>query len=464
MRRLGAPGWGALAGKGAPPTAGNAPWRRPASLFVLVYVTAGLIGAALLTLPAAHARDAQLSFVDALFTSTSALTVCGLAVIDLGGDLSLFGRVVVAVLIQIGGIGIMSLASLLGLAVIHRFGLRLRMTLSQENRALGTGDVRGVVLRILGVSLLCEAVVALVLFPRFWLAHGEGPLAAAGLGAFHAVSAFNNAGLALYGDSLTRFAADPVILTVIAAASIVGGLGFPVLLEIRRHLHRHAQWSLHTKLTLVTTALLFAGGAAAVTLLEWNNPATLGGMPWWQRLLDGGFHGVMPRSGGFNVVDTGAMHDATLMVTMMLMFVGGGTAGTAGGIKVVTLAVVFLVVWAEIRGRSEVHVFGRKLPPDVIRQALSLLFLSMTVVVLSTVVLLGTTRFGLVPVMFEVISAFGVVGLSTGVTPDLPPAAHVLLAVLMVAGRIGPVTFATALALRERTRRFDRPVGRPFIG
>ncbi|WP_420160960.1 TrkH family potassium uptake protein [Nocardiopsis sp. CNT-189] len=439
-------------------------WRRPASVFLLLIIAVDLIGAGLLTLPAAHAEGHGLSFTDALFTSTSALMVCGLAVIDLGADLSLFGQIVVLVLIQAGGIGIMALASLLGVAVLHRFGLRMRLTLQTETRIMQVGDVRGLVRRIILVSLACEAVVALLLAPRLWLVHGEDLPEALYLAVFHAVSAFNNAGLALYPDSLVRFAADPVMLPAVAIASVIGGLGFPVLLELRRHLHHHRRWSLHAKLTIVTTALLYFGGAAAVTLLEWTNPATLGGMPWWQRVLDGSFHGVMPRSGGFNVVDVGAMNEATLLVIMMLMFVGGGSAGTAGGIKVATLAVIFLVVWAEIRGHPNVHVFGRKLAPEVIRQSLSLLFLSMTVVVASTVLLLSTTPFDLVPVMFEVISASGVVGLSTGITADLPPWAHLLLTVLMLAGRVGPVTFAAALALRERTRRYDFPVSRPIIG
>ncbi|WP_394296674.1 TrkH family potassium uptake protein [Nocardiopsis baichengensis] len=439
-------------------------WKRPASIFVLCFVAVDLLGAGLLMLPAAHARGSGLGFVDALFTSTTALAVCGLSVIDLGAELSVFGQLVVLVLIQIGGIGIMTLASVLGVVVIHRFGLRMQLSVQAETRALQVGDVRGVVGRIVLASLLCEAAVAAVLVPRFWLEHGMAPHLALYRGVFHSVSSFNNAGLSLFTDSLTRFAADPLVVLPAALGTVLGGLGFPVLLELRRHLRRPRKWTLHTKLTVVTTSLLFLMGAVAVTLLEWNNPATLGQMSWWQRILDGTFHGVMPRSGGFNVIDVGEMNQATLMVVMMLMFVGGGSAGTAGGIKVATLAVIFLVVWAEIRGNPQVHVFGRKLSPGVIRQSLSLLFLSMTVVVLSTVALLAATSYDLVRILFEVISASAVVGLSTGITPDLPPAAHILLVVLMVAGRIGPVTFAAALALRERTKRYDLPESRPIIG
>ncbi len=447
-----------------PPDIPRSPWGSPARLFVALFLVVDLVGTGLLLLPAAHTHGHGLTPVDALFTATTSLAVCGLSVIALGADLSLLGELVVLALIQIGGIGIMTLTSVLGVVMIHRLGLRMQLTVQAETRSPSVGDVRGVVGRVVATSLLCEAVLALIIVPRMWLGHGMAPGDALYRGLFHSVSAFNNAGLSLYGDSLTRFSGDPVILLPVAVATILGGLGFPVLLELRRHLRTPRIWSLHTKLTVTTTALLFAGGAVAVTAMEWASPATLGHLSTGAKLLDGTFHGIMPRSGGFNVIDVGAMNESTLLVTIMLMFVGGGSGSTAGGIKVATLAVIFLVVWAEIRGHPNVHVFGRRLSPSVIRQALSLMFLSMTVIVVSTVALLVTTTFNLVSVLFEVVSAAGVVGLSTGITPDLPPAAQVLLVILMLAGRIGPITFASALALRDRTRRYDVPEARPIIG
>jgi len=201
-----------------------------------------------------------------------------------------------------------------------------------------------------------------------------------------------------------------------------------------------------------------------ITAMEWGNPATLGPMHWTDKLTDGFFHSVMPRSGGLNSVQVSDMQDSTLLLTIMLMFVGNGSAGTAGGIKVATLAVIFLVVLAEIRAHDKVHVFDRQLPPGVIRQALSLVFLSATVVAFSSLLLMHTTPFHFLPVVFEVVSAFGVVGLSTGITPDLPQSAQCLLVGLMVAGRIGPITVATALAFRDRRRRYDLAEARPIIG
>ncbi|GLU47734.1 TrkH family potassium uptake protein [Nocardiopsis ansamitocini] len=439
-------------------------WSKPGRVFVMLFGTVALIGTGLLLLPIAHGEENGATVVQALFTAVSALCVAGLAVVDIGAHWSVFGELVILTLIQIGGLGIMTLASVLGLVVIRRFGLRMQLSVQTESRTLNVGDARGIVVRILKVSLACEAVTAAILVPQMWLGHDMALDTALYSGTFHAVSAFNNAGLSLYGDSLTRFAGDPLILVPTAVASVLGGLGFPVLLELRRHLTSPQRWSLHAKMTVCASALLFGGGMIAVTALEWSNPHTLGPMPWQQKLLDGAFHGIMPRSGGFNVVDVGAMESSTLFCTIMLMFVGGGSAGTAGGIKAATFAVIGLVVWAEIRGHPNVHAFGRRVSSGAIRQALSLTFLSMTVIATATIYLLIRTSYGLEQVMFEVVSASGVVGLSTGITPHLPEDVQVLLVILMFAGRIGPITFASALALRERTRRYDLPEARPIIG
>ncbi len=439
-------------------------WGKPARAFLLMFLAADLLGAGLLMTPAASTDGEGLDFVEAVFTSTTSLAVCGLSVISIGHDLSVFGQLVVTALIQVGGIGIMTLASLLGSALVQRFSLRMQLNVQAENRALAVGDVRGIVSRVALVCLVVEAATFVVIMPRMWLGHGMGFGEAAYSAFFHSVSAFNNAGLSLYDDSLTRFSGDLVILGTVAVAVILGGIGFPVLLELRRHWRVPKHWSLHTRLTVVTSSVLFVVTGLLVIAMEWGNPDTLGGLHWWARITDGFFHGVMPRSGGFNVTDTGRMHDSTLLLTIMMMFVGNGSAGTAGGIKVATLAVLFLVLWSEVRAHDHVHVFGRRLPPDIIRQALSLTFLSMTTVAGTTVFFLHTTQFSFMETLFEVVSAVGVVGLSTGITPDLPPWAQLLLAVLMIAGRIGPVTFVTAIAFRERKRRYDLAEGRTMIG
>nr|WP_017569999.1 potassium transporter TrkG [Nocardiopsis halotolerans] len=439
-------------------------WRQPARVFVMAFVAVDLMGTGLLMTPLTTPDHLGLGFVEAFFTATTALAVCGLSVVDIGADLNSFGQGIVIALMQIGGMGIMTLASLLGTAMIRRFGLRMQLTVQAETRSLWVGDVRGLVSRVALIFLICEGVTFLLITPRMWLGYDMSFGAAVYSGFFHSISAFNNAGLSLYGNSMMRFSGDALILVPIALAVILGGIGFPVLLELRRELRTPRRWSLHTKLTVVTTAILFAAGTLLVIVMEWNNPRTLGHMDWWARIVNGFFHGVMPRSGGLNSVDTGELEDSTLLVTIMLMFVGNGSAGTAGGIKVATLAVLFLVVAAEVRGNDKVHVYGRQLSPEVIRQALSLVFLSATVVAFTTVLLVRTTPFELLPVMFEVVSAVAVVGLSMGITPDLAPWAQFLLALLMVAGRVGPITFVTALAFRDHRRRYDLAEARPIIG
>ncbi|MFL1380695.1 MULTISPECIES: TrkH family potassium uptake protein [unclassified Nocardiopsis] len=450
---------------GAPVTGRNPhPWGKPARLFLLAFLLVDLVGTGLLMTPVTTTDLHGLDFTEALFTATSALAVCGLAVLPLGEDLNLVGQLIVLALMQVGGIGIMTLASLLGVAVIHRFGLRMQLAARAELPTLALGDMRGVVSRVARIFLLVEGAVFLCITPRLWLGYDMSLGEAAYSGLFHSVSAFTNSGLALYSDSLMRFSGDPLVLVPIACAIVLGGVGFPVLVEVRRRFRTPRRWSLHTKLTLVTTVVLYVGGIALITLMEWGNPATLGALPWYERFADGIFHGVVPRSGGFNSLPTGEMHDSTLLVTIMLMFVGGGSGGTAGGIKVGTLAVIFLVILAEVRAHSRVHVFDRQLPVEVIRQSLSLIFLTATVIAVSTVVLLQGTDFRLLPVLFEVVSAVGVVGLSMGITPQLPDWALIMLTVLMVAGRIGPITFVTALAFRDHHRRYSFAEARPIIG
>ncbi|WP_159945239.1 MULTISPECIES: potassium transporter TrkG [unclassified Nocardiopsis] len=439
-------------------------WRKPARVFLMAFIAVDLVGTGLLMTPLATTGPEGLTFVEAFFSATTSLAVCGLSVISVGNDLNGFGQGILLVLMQAGGMGIMTLASLLGTAMVHRFGLRMQLNVQAETRSLWVGDVRGVVSRVAIIFLTLQGITFLLITPRMWLGYDMPFGEAVYSGFFHSISAFNNAGLSLYDDSMTRFSGDAFILLPVAFAVILGGIGFPVLMELRRQFRTPRLWSLHTKLTVTTASILFVAGTIVITGLEWNNPATLGQLHWWARLTDGFFHGVMPRSGGLNVVDTGQMGDATLLVTIMLMFVGNGSAGTAGGIKVATLAVIFLVVWAEVRAQDKVHVYGRQLSPEVVRQSLSLVFLSATVVAFTTVLLVRTTEFDLMPIMFEVVSAVGVVGLSTGITPDLPPWTQTLLAILMVAGRIGPITFVTALAFRDRPRRYDLAKARPIIG
>lgn len=438
--------------------------RHPAQLVVLGFGGAVAVGTLLLLLPMSTRADGGPGFVTALFTATSAVCVTGLTVVDTAGYWSGFGQGVILLLIQVGGFGTMTLASLLGLLVSRRLGLRSRLTAAAETKSLGLGDVRSVLLGVARTTLVVEAVVAVLLTLRFWLGYDEGLGRAVYLGVFHSVSAFNNAGFALWSDSLTRFVTDPWICLPIAVAVIVGGLGFPVLLELRRQLGRPRRWSLHTRMTVYATVALLVLGTAFVTANEWRNPDTLGALSPPGRVLAGFFQAVMPRTAGFNSLDYGMMNEGTLLGTMVLMFIGGGSAGTAGGIKVTTFLVLFYVIWTEVRGERDVHAFGRRISDRVARQALTVALLSVGAVVTATVALVEITGLTTHQVLFEVVSAFATVGLSTGITADLGTPAHLVLVSLMFIGRLGPITLVSALALRERQRLYQYPEGRPIIG
>ncbi|WP_308290422.1 potassium transporter TrkG [Streptomyces meridianus] len=438
--------------------------RHPSQAVVVGFGAAVLAGTGLLMLPAATSGPDGASLLEALFTATSAVCVTGLVVVDTPTYWTGFGQVVIMALIQLGGLGIMTFASLLGVLIARRLGLRARLTAAAETKTLGLGDVRAVIVGVVKVSLALEALTALALTLRLGLGYDNSWPRALWLGVFHAVSAFNNAGFALYSDNLMGFTTDGWICLPIACAVIAGGLGFPVLFELRRRWRRPGDWSLHTKIVLWASGILLVGGSAFITAVEWTNPATLGPLDVPGKLLAGFFQGVMPRTAGFNSVDTGGMNPASWLGMDVLMFIGGASAGTAGGIKVTTFAVLFFVIYAEVRGESAVNIFHRRMHGDTQRQALTVVLLSVAAVVASTVVFMVFTEVNLDRSLFEVISAFATVGLSTGVTADLPVGEQVLLVALMFIGRLGPITVASALALRRRVRLYDLPEERPVIG
>ncbi|MFH8371454.1 TrkH family potassium uptake protein [Streptomyces sp. NPDC018031] len=441
----------------------------PARTVVVAFAVAVLAGTGLLALPVAASHGGATDFVTSLFTSTSAVCVTGLAVVDTGSHWSRFGEGVILGLVQMGGFGIMTMASLLALLVSGKLRLRMQLTAQAETKSLGIGETRRVLLGVAGTTAVVELTVAAVLALRFGLHYDRPPGEAAYHGLFNAVSAFNNAGFGLYPTNLTPYQHDHWVTLPVAAAVVLGGLGFPVILEVLRHRGRRRRtgrrsWSLHTRLTLFTTALLLAVGTAVICLLEWSNDGTLGPLDTRDKLLNGFFTSAMTRTAGFNTIDTGALEPATLLFTCMLMFIGGSSAGTAGGIKITTFAVLAAAIVAEVRGERQSVIMGRRLAPHVLRQALTVALLGVGLVIGGTMVLLTLTDEAFDAVLFEAVSAFGTVGLSTGITPDLSTSARLVLILLMFVGRLGPVTLVSALALRERTRRYQLPEERPIIG
>ncbi|MEV7965884.1 potassium transporter TrkG [Sphaerisporangium sp. NPDC088356] len=439
-------------------------FQHPAQVIVGGFGVVALLGTALLSLPHATATGQRADLLEALFTATSAVCVTGLVIVDTGTHWSVFGEVVIVGLVQVGGLGIMTLATLFAVMVSGRLGLRASLLAQAETKALSMVDLRRVVRKVVLFSLVSEVVTTVVLTARFAIGYGEPIGRAAYLGAFHAVAAFNNSGFALWPDSLMRFVADPWICVTIAIAVIVGGLGFPVWFELLRSWRRPSKWSVLTRITLGVSAALVVFGTAVFLLTEWSNPRTLGPLSDPAKLLAAFFTGVMPRSAGFNSIDITQMYPTSWLATDVLMFIGGGSASTGGGIKVTTFGLLAFVLWAELRGESRVNVGHRRIPETIQRQALAIALLGVGLVAFSTYALLALTPHSLDQVLFEAVSAFGTAGMSTGITADLPTAGHVLILLLMFVGRVGPLTLGSALALRERTTRYELPEERPIVG
>lgn len=437
---------------------------QPTRIVAIGFLGAIVVGALLLALPISKAGPGGASWNEALFTAVSSVSITGLTVTDTATYWTGFGQVVIIILVQLGGLGIMTFATFVGLLVVRKISLSARLTSATENRSLGITDAKSIIRAVVALSFLIEAVVAIVLALQFGIAYGRQPLEAIWLGVFHSISAFNNAGFSLFDPSMTQFVSDPVINFALAGATILGGLGFPVLMQLRKHLWTPRLWSMNTRLVLAISGALLVAGWLFITAIEWANPRTLGGLDPWSRILAGFFQSVQTRTSGFNTVDIGAMQDETLFGMSVLMFIGGGPAGTSGGIKVTTFGVLFFILLAEIRGDTAVNVFGKRLSRAVHREAITVVLLAVAFVAASTVALLIMTGDSLTPVLFEAVSAFATTGLSTGITPTLDWPAQMLLCLLMIVGRIGTITLASSLALRTRTIMYQYPKERPVIG
>lgn len=442
-------------------------WLHPTRLIIYVYAAAATIGTALLALPWATPDGRGATTVDtALFTSTSAVTVTGLVVVDTSQEWSTFGQIVILALIQLGGFGITTFASVFAVLMFRRLRLRARLMTQLERKELDLGELRPLIRRIAVFYVIVEVVGALILTVAFLNLRDLNLGEAVGHGTFHSVSAFNNAGFTTFPDGLVEFQSAPLVLMPVMLLVILGGIGFPVIIDLLRTRWKLRSWSLHTKLTVGTTALLIVVGGIIFGVLEWTNPDTLGGIPGtFDRGIDAVFGAVTPRTAGFNTVDYGEAHSSSQFLTMILMLIGGGSASSAGGIKVTTFALLGYVIVAELRGSADVNAFGRRISEATQRQAVAVALLGIGSVALGTLAVSATTpdlRLG--DLLFEVVSAVGTTGLSTGVTPELEPVSRVVVSGLMFLGRLGPVTFGAALVLRQRDLLFRYPEGRPIIG
>ncbi len=447
----------------------------PARASFAWYLTMIALGAVLLTLPICRAEGRDpISALDGVFTATSATCVTGLVVRSTGNDFSLVGQIVILLLIQLGGIGIMTVTTFITFGWTRRQGLRQRAVLTET---LGTDEESnlGWVLRnVIGMTLLFEGVAFLILTIRNLF--DEPPLQALWHALFHSISAFCNAGFSLFDDSLMRYQTDPIVNLTICALIICGGIGFPVMLDLRRNWH--GEWSerwrrlhLHTKLMLIGTAGLILCGTISFLILEWD--ATLAEMPFGRRFLVALFHSVTARTAGFNTVDVGLLTNATLFVTILLMMIGAGPCSTGGGFKVSTFMTLVVRAWATLRGFVHINVFKRTVPRETTDRAVVTAFLFAVVTVIGLTGLLVFEQSAaphpksqglFLDALFEVTSALGTVGLSTGMTTRLTNPGRIIIIVLMFVGRLGPISVVVAWSRGKQRQPVEMPTEEPLIG
>lgn len=423
---------------------------RPIRVLPLGFFCIILIGALLLMLPISTKDGTSMPFLNALFTATSASCVTGLVVVDTGTYFSLFGQIVILILIQLGGLGFMTMATILFSLTGRRISLHDRMTMAEglgENRLQGIVRLSRAAILVTAIfELIGTALLSIRFIPTYGMARGLW------YALFHSISAFCNAGFDLIGgyNSFTGYSADPYILFVLMTLIVCGGLGFSVLLNIRRE-RRFRRMRLHTKIVLTGTAILIVFGTLCFMLIEYDNPATIGNMPFFQKLLNSLFQSVTLRTAGFNTIDQFSLRDASKGVSVLLMLIGAGPAGTAGGLKITTIFTLVLAVRAYIRGRFDTVVFGRTIPLEQVRRSLTLFFFGLMFVVGMTIVVSTVEQhqaagaLGIMNQLFEATSAFCTVGVSSGVTAASSTLSRVLIICMMFIGRVGLLTVAMSL-------------------
>ena len=430
---------------------GKASFQHAESILALGFLAVILLGTVLLALPIAAKNGQSIGLFDSLFTSTSAVCVTGLVVVDTGTTFSLFGQIVLIVLIQVGGLGFMVFATMLMVMLGRKISIRGRMLIRESMNASSLSDLGSLTRLYLLLSLAIELIGTITLCFRFVPLYGwkHGTWMAL----FHSVSAFCNAGFDLFGNyaSLTAFSGDPLVLLTVASLIILGGLGFSVILETARNRQGFRNLSLHTRIVLMTTLVLLLAGTVFYWIVERTNAETLAGCSEGEKILNAFFQSVTMRTAGFNSFDLSALRDGTKLFSSFLMMIGASPASTGGGIKTTTIAALTLLMLSVVRGESEVNVARRRLSDDISRRALAVAVLFLSTLLTGTLIisLIENGRFPLEDILFEASSAMGTVGVSAIGTPNLSSASRAILLPMMFLGRVGPLTLAVAVAKRQ---------------
>ena len=444
--------------------------RRTTGVIAVGFLLIILIGTLLLTLPISSRDRSFTPLPDAAFTAVSATCVTGLVTVDTATHWSMFGQIVILIMIQVGGLGFMSIAILMSLLIKRSVTPRERMLLAMSYN-LDSYDNTGELIKRIGIGTLCiEGAGALILSTRFIPLFGVGDGIFKSI--FHAVSAFCNAGFDLMGgysghfSSLTAFVDDPIVNVTIMLLIIIGGIGFIVWNDIANAITKRKRLSVYSRFVLIVTSILLLGGTLFFALLEWNNPETLGDLPAGSKLLAAAFQSVTLRTAGFNTISQAGMTPSSQLLSMLLMFIGGASGSTAGGVKVATIGVLIYSVWCNAIGQKETVLFHRKITGDHFIRAVSVIVVQLTLVLVGVVSVSAVSGFAIMSAAYEVVSATGTVGIPLGITTGLDIPSRFIIMALMYLGRVGTltVTYAVMLNMRDSRSIISYPDANMLIG
>lgn len=433
----------------------------PPRVLALGFASLILIGTLLLNLPMATTNNESIGLINALFTAASAVCVTGLVVVNTTEFFSTFGQVVIIILIQIGGLGFMTMATFGALIVGKKISLKERLVIKEQ---LNLGSLTGLVKLtkyVIIVTFSIEAIGALLLATRFIPIYGvrEGVW----FSIFHAISAYCNAGFDILGDSLVPYANDIILNLTISSLIILGGLGFSVYLDITKN-RKFEKFQLHTKLVIWLTTILIVAGTIIFLLIEFNNPETIGNLSFTQKILPSFFQSVVTRTAGFNSLNMSMIKDTSAFLFIILMFIGGSPGSTAGGIKTTTFGAMVLTTLSIIKGDKDVVAFKKRIPDNVINRSLAIVTVAIALIIIVSFVLTVTEDAAFLEVLFETTSAFATVGLSRGMTGDLSDIGKIIITLTMYAGRVGPLTMAFAFAQKSKHSKLRYADGTIIVG
>ncbi len=441
----------------------------PARILAAGFLSMISVGTVLLSLPIASATGRSIPLVDALFTSTSAVCVTGLITKNTATDFSLFGKIVILMLIQAGGLGYMTISTILSLLIGKRISLRDRLIMAEAYNVLSLEGLVRFTKTIFKITIALEFMGAFVLFFR-WLPQME-PKDALFHAVFQSVSAFNNAGFTSFPDNLARFQGDPTVNLTIMLLIIMGGIGYIVISDTYRFFTGQViRLSFHTKMVYVTTLILVSAGTIVFFLVEGRNPGSIANLPFHQKVLVSLFHSVTTRTAGFNTVDIGRLAYPTLFAFILLMFIGASPGGTGGGIKTTTFSVMCTALWCTMRGQRDATAFRKRIPPETVARSFFIATSAMIFVVTGTIIVLLLEKGQLLPTLFECVSAFGTVGLSTGnggnlsLVANFGPFGKLMIIILMFTGRVGPLTIGAAFIYKGEVKVYKYPEGKILVG